>query len=359
MEFPLKLYKDNPFYVPDILSSQVEDYQEKKNPAFEYCDAQCFLAYRDNKIVGRISGIHNRKANEKFGKNYLTISMIDFIDDDEVVDALFDAVEQWGREHGCTHSHGPLGFSDMDREGMLVEGFDRLSLFITYYNHPYYITQMERRGYVKETDWIECRIEIPQEPVPRLVRISDEIIKRRNLHIVDLKTREKSIKETAEDMFKLWNETYFALFGVVPMNERQIEKYCSEFKPLINDKTTVFVYNSKDEMVAFGIASPSLEQAQRKSKGKMVPFGWIELLKALKSKHNDTLDLLLIAVKPELQGSGLNAVIMNEMHKKAIKAGFKYAETGPMLENNEKVQAQWKLFNLEQHKRRRCWVKEL
>lgn len=356
MEYPLKLYRGNPYFVPDMLDSQIADMQPDKNPAFAHCDAQCFLALRDGEIVGRIAGIHNRKANEKFDKNYLTISQIDFIDDDEVVDALFDAVEAWGREHGCTHSHGPLGFSDMDREGMLVEGFDRLSLFLTYYNHPYYVTQMERRGYVKEVDWVECRLTLPDKPVERIERVAEALLRRKKLHIVGL--RDRPIKELVRDVFNLWNETYKVLFGVVPMTEAQTEKYVSEFLPLVDDRTTTFVYNEQNEMVAFGICCPSLEKAQRACGGKMFPFGWAHLLHALKGK-NDTRDLLLIAVRPDLQGSGVNAIVMDDQLKKAIKDGVKYAETGPMLELNDKVLSQWKFFAYEQHKRRRCWVKEI
>lgn len=359
MEFPLELYKGNPHYVPDILSSQVDDMIPAKNPAFEYCDAQCFLAYRDGKIVGRICAIFNRRANEKFGVQYLTFSQLDFIDDDEVVDALFDTAEAWGRAHGAEKSHGPMGFTDMDREGMLVEGFDRRSLFYTYYNYPYYIAQMERRGYVKEVDWVEYRLTIPDEPIERIERVADYVMKRNDFRIMDLDSRDRSVKQLAKDMFVLWNKTYLKLFGVVSMSQRQVEKYASEFEPLVRGKTTSFVYDKNDNMVAFGIASPSLEEAQQKNGGRLFPFGWIPMLKALDGKGNDTLDLLLIAVDPELQHRGVNAVILSDMQKKVIKAGFKYAETGPMLENNESIQAQWKFFASEQHKRRRCWVKDL
>lgn len=359
MEFPLKLYKGNPHYVPDILSSQVDDMIPKKNPAFEYCDAQCFLAYRGKKIVGRICAIFNRRANEKFGVRYLTFSQMDFIDDDEVVDALFDTAEAWGRAHGAEKAHGPMGFTDMDREGMLIDGFDRRSLFYTYYNYPYYIAQMERRGYVKEIDWVEYRITIPDKPVERIERVAEYVLNRYGFRVMDLDSRDRSIKQLAKDMFALWNRTYLKLFGVVSMSQRQVEKYASEFKPLIRGKTTSFVYDKEGNMVAFGIASPSLEEAQQKNGGRLFPFGWIPMLKALDGKGNDTLDLLLIAVDPELQNRGVNAVILNDMQKKVIKAGFKYAETGPMLENNESIQAQWKFFESEQHKSRRCWVKDL
>lgn len=357
MEYPLKLYKGCAQYVPDILASQVADMQRDKNPAFSYCEAKCFLAYKDGEIVGRICGILNNKANAKFNKKYMIFSQVDFIDDDAVVDALFDAVENWARELGCEAVHGPLGFSDMDREGMLVEGFDRMSLFFTYYNYPYYVTQMERRGYGKEVDWVEFRLKIPDTVDPQLTKMAEFIAKKKKLHVVNL--GQKPIKTIMRDVFGLYNEAYRVLFGVVPMTDEQMNKYTSEFLPMVSAKTTSFVYNEKDELVAFGIACPSLDHAMIKIKGRTMPFGWIELLKALKGKHNDTMDMLLIAVHPSLQGTGVNAMILNDVHQKAIPCGFRYAETGPMLELNRHVQAQWARFEGEQHKRRRCFVKNL
>lgn len=356
MEFPLKLYRDNPYYVPDVLMSQVADMQRDKNPAFAYCDAKCFLAYRDGEIVGRIAGILNEKANAKFEKKYLNFTHIDFIDDDEVVDALFEAVEGWAKELGCAAVHGPLGFSDMDREGMLIEGFDRPSLFYTYYNHPYYMDQLKRCGYKKQVDWVEMRITLPTEPIKEFTRVSEFVKKRKKLHTVDL--GDKPINQLIEDMFKLYNDTYTVLFGMVPMTDEQIAKYVGEFRPMVDKRTTSFVYNEKEEMVAFGICCPALDKAMQKNKGRTLPFGWIPLLRALKGK-NDTVDLLLIAVHPELQHLGVNAVVLDDMQHKLIKNGFRYAESGPMLEVNESVLSQWDRFEAEQHKRRRCFVKDL
>ncbi len=356
MEFPLELYRGNPYYVPDILMSQVADMQREKNPAFAYCDARCYLARRDGKTVGRIAAILNRKANEKDGKDYMRFTHVDFIDDDEVVDALFSAVEDWARELGCTAVHGPLGFSDMDREGLLIEGFDRMSLFYTYYNHPYYKTQLERLGYDKQVDWIELRLKVPDAPDPQIHRMADYIKQRKKLHVVNLRDRRLSV--IARDMFELWNETYRTLFGVVAMTDEQVSKYAGEFAPMVDSRTSSFVYNENDEMVAFGICCPSLDAAMRKNCGRTVPFGWIPLLKALKGK-NDQLDMLLIAVRPDLQGTGVNAIIMDDFMQKVIPAGFKYAETGPMLELNTNILSQWKRFESEQIKRRRCFVKEL
>ena len=356
MEFPLKLYRGNPHYVPDILSSQVADMQKDKNPAFAFCDAKCFLAYRDGEIVGRIAGILNTRANAKFGKKYLNFTNVDFIDDDEVVDALFAAVENWGRELGCEAMHGPLGFSDMDREGMLVEGFDEKSLFYTYYNHPYYPEHLSRRGYQKQVDWVEMRITVPDKPDESYARVAEYIKKKKKLHVVSL--GDKPIKKLIEDMFALYNKTYQVLFGMVPLTQEQMIKYANEFRPMVERRTSAFVYNEQGEMVAFGICCPSLDGAMQKMKGRTMPFGWVRLLKALKGK-NDTVDLLLIGVRPDLQGQGVNAIVLDDMLRKSIAAGVKFAETGPMLELNEHILSQWERFETVQHKRRRCYVKEL
>ncbi|MBA4347233.1 MAG: hypothetical protein C0413_00045 [Clostridiales bacterium] len=355
MEFPLELYKGNPYYVPDILASQVADMEKDKNPAFAFCQAKAFLAYRDGKIVGRICGILNDRANASFDKKYMNFTQVDFIDDDEVVDALFEAVESWARELGCEAVHGPLGFSDMDREGMLIEGFDQKSLFYTYYNHPYYLTQLTRRGYGKQVDWMEMRLTVPTEPIEALTKVSDYVKKRKKLHVVNM--GDKPIKEIIQDMFLLYNRAY-VLFGMIPLTEAQIAKYVGEFRPMVSKRTTSFVYNEEDEMVAFGICCPALDDAMQKMKGKTMPFGWIRLLKALKGK-NDTVDLLLIAVRPDLQGQGVNAIILDDMQHKLIKAGVRYAESGPMLEINDNILAQWERFQGVQHKRRRCFVKQL
>jgi GNAT superfamily N-acetyltransferase len=355
MEFPLKLYQGNPYYVPDILSSQVADMQKDKNPAFAFCQAKAFLAYRDGRIVGRIQGILNDRANTYFDRKYMNFTQVDFIDDDEVVDALFDTVEAWGRELGCEAMHGPLGFSDMDREGMLIEGFDKRGLFYTYYNHPYYLTQLTRRGYDKQVDWLEMRLTLPTEPIDSLVRVSEYVRKRKKLHVVNM--GDKPLKELINDMFKLYNDAY-TLFGMIPLTPAQIEKYVGEFRPMVDKRTTSFVYTEEGEMVAFGICCPSLDGAMQKMQGKTLPFGWIRLLKALKGK-NDTVDLLLIAVRPDLQGQGVNAVVLNDMQHKLIKNGVRYAETGPMLEINDHILAQWERFKGVQHKRRRCFVKDL
>lgn len=357
VDYPNKLYRNNAYYVPDMIDSQMNDLMPGKNPAFEYCECRCFLCLRDGETVGRISGIINSRANEKDGVKYMRLSAFDFIDDDEVVDALLGMLEDYAREKGCVAIHGPLGFSDMDREGMLIDGFDRLSQFFVYYNHPYYVTHMEKRGFVKQIDWLEFLIHIPKTVPPRLEQIAARVRQRMHLSIADLSDK-KALPKYIRDVFEVYNEAYAVLFGMVPLTPKQVDKYVHEFKPLINGNTSAFVYNDRDELVGFGVAAPSLSLANQKSRGRMFPFGWAHSAKALYGK-NDRLDLFLIAVKPSLKGCGVNAVIVEHLLRKAIANGIRYAETGPNLETNADVMSAWKFFDVEQHIKRRCWVKWL
>jgi len=361
MLFANKLYKDNPCYVPDMLKSQIADFDRANNPAFEYCQAKCFLAYREKKIVGRIAAIYNARACQKYRQNQLRFSHADYIDDNEVVDALFNAVETWARALGCDCIHGPLGFTDLDREGLLVEGFDCLSQFFVYYNHPYYSKHMERLGYEKDTDWIEHRIilpaEYPGQRLEKLDRLAAVARQRLKLRPAPLKNR-KSIITYVEGVFNLYNKAYLKLYGTVALSSAQISKYVKEFLPLVNERSTAILLDETDQVVAFGVVAPSISLAQRKSGGKMFPLGWFHLLRALKGK-NDTLDLLLIAVHPKLQGKGVNAVIITQLLKAAVEDGFKYAETGPNLEDNNNVLSQWRFFDTIQHKRRRAYIKRI
>ena len=355
--FPVKLYKNDPYYVPDMVGDQINDLMPDRNPAFEYCEARCFLAYRDGKIVGRVAGILNKRANEKNNVNYLRFAFFDFIDDPEVTDALYGALADYARELGCVAIHGPQGFSDMDREGMLVEGFDQLSQFYVYYNHPYYLEHMARLGFVKEVDWVEYLIHIPQEVPPRLAKLVERAKSHMALEVRDL-SEKGMLPKYLHDVFELYNEAYQVLFGMVPLTPKQIEKYTHEFLPLVNNKTTCLLYNDKDELVGFGVGAPSMSRANQKTRGRLFPFGWIPTLRALKGK-NDRLDLFLIAVRPDLKGAGLNLVIVEDLLKKAIANGVKYAETGPQLEMNKNVLSQWRLFDADQHKRRRCFIRML
>lgn len=354
-DYPNVLYSDNPYYIPHLYADDIGDWNPKKNPAFEHCRAKCFLAYKDGEVVGRIGAILSKKANEKYANKRMRFTCVDFIDDEEVSNALFAAVESFAAECGCTEVHGPLGFTDLDSEGMLVEGFDQKAQFFTYYNHPYYNEHMARLGYAKDVDWIEYRIEIPNAPLDKLDKMAGFVMRSNRLHILDIKRHQ--VGQVVQRVFKLLNEAYSVLYGVVPLSDEQVIRYAKKFVPLINFDYTCFVENENNELVAFGLTAPSMADALKKSRGRLFPFGAFRVLRAL--KHNDTLDLFLVAVRPDLQGTGINAILLNKVLKNAVKNGIKYAETGPMLEHNAKVQAQWKFFDKTQHKRRRCYVKAL
>lgn len=358
VDFPNQLYKDVPQFVPATYGDDLDDWDRKKNPGFSYCEARCWLALREGEIVGRIGAILSRKSNDKWGTNRLRFTQVDFIDDPEVSGALFETVENWARELGCTAVHGPLGFTDMDREGMLVEGFDRRGCFFTYYNHPYYMQHMAALGYVKDVDWVENLITAPQDEktFARWKKLSDYVKHRQKLHTLRVRTR-LDYFPLLKPFFQLVNEAYAPLYGTVDLTPEQIKKYSMKFAPLINPQLTCFVMNEQNELVAFGVSAPSIAEAMKKSRGRLFPTGWVRVLHAF--RKNDTIDLLLIAVRPDLQGKGVNAIILSEVMEGCRKMGIRYAETGPMLEENEKVQTQWQNFPLEQHKRRRCWVKEL
>ena len=359
VSLPNKMYKNVPQFVPAFYGDDMSDWDKSKNPAFQYCEARAFLAYRDGKIVGRIAGILNRQANEKWHTNRMRFSQVDFIDDPEVSKALFDTVEKWAVEKGCTELQGPLGFCDMDREGMLVEGYDRRNMFITYYNLPYYNEHLSRMGFHKDTDWVEYKINVPSEQdeiYQKIRHLSEIVMKRGHFHKADF-TKRSQYKPYIKDFFELVNVAYKELYGVVTLNQEQIDKYADKFIPLINPDYCCLVLDEEENLVGFGVCCPSVADAMKKSKGKLFPFGWVRVLRAL--HKNTAVDLLLIAVRPEMRSKGVNAVIIDHIMQSCIKNGIVYAETGPQLETNSKVLSQWRVFDTEAHKRRRCYVKDL
>ncbi len=358
VDYPNQLYKDVPEFVPATYDDDLSDWDPKKNPAFAYCDARCWLAYRDGEIVGRIGAILSRKANEKWGTNRMRFTQVDFIDDREVSAALFETVEKWAAEKGCDEVQGPLGFTDLDREGMLVEGFDRRSCFFTYYNYPYYIDHLTALGYGKDVDWVENYITVPydEKTLNRWQKLSDFALKHYHLHVVTAKNRLAYIP-LLKGFFRLINVAYAPLYGTVELTDEQIKKYSVKFAPLINPKLAGFVMDENNQMVGMGVGAPSIAEALKKSRGRLLPFGWARMLKAF--RKNDTIDLLLIAVDPRYQGKGVNAVVINKVVHGCVEMGITHAETGPMLETNDKVQDQWKGVPLEQHKRRRCFIKRI
>ena len=356
-KFPAKLYKDCPQWVPDLIADEMDNFNPKKNPAFEFCEAKCFMAYKNGKPVGRIAAIISHKANEKWETKRIRMTRIDFIDDFEVSRALIDAVENWGREKGLNEIHGPIGFCDLDQEGMIIEGFEHPSMFITIYNYPYYINHMEKMGFLKDTDWVEFKVFIPEKPDERIERLSNIVLKRSKLRVVRPKNK-KELKKFIGPVFDVVNTAYKNLYGVVELTDALVEKYINQFLILVNVQYIRIIIDQNDKVVGFGFGIPSLSEASKKSNGKLFPLGWYRLLRA-PYKKKTIFDLYLVAVLPEMQKCGLTAVLLNEMTKVAIESNMIYAETGPELEWNENVISLWKSYETEQHKRRRCWIKKI
>ena len=360
IRFNYEFYKDNPYSVPDLYDDMLRTFSPKKNAAFDFCEADYFLALREGKVVGRVAAIINRRANEQWHKSTVRFGWIDFVDDAEVSEALIGAVKDWGRQRGMTEIEGPLGFTDMDAEGMLVEGFDQLSTMSTTYNYPYYPQHMERLGLEKMADWVEMKIYVPDEIPEKHLRISRLIAAKYKLHVRKL-TDKKEIYRTgiAHDIFRLINEAYAPLFNFSRMTERQIDQYVKMYVPVLDLRMVSIIENEQNEIVAVGISMASLSRALQKAKGKLLPFGWFHLLRALLWKRPKVLDLLLVGVRPDYQGKGVNALLFTDLIPVYQKLGFEYAESNPELEMNDKVQNQWQYFKTEQHKRRRCYKGKL
>ena len=357
IRFNYELYKNNPYSVPDLYDDMLGTFSPQKNAAFEFCEADYFLAYKDDKVVGRVAAIINRRANETWNKKEVRFGWIDFVDDPEVSKALLDQVEAWGKERGMEAMVGPLGFTDLDAEGMLVEGFDQLSTMSTIYNYPYYSQHMERLGFEKEADWVEFKLTVPDKLPEKFVRISEIILQKYKLKIKKLKRSEIKEKNYGQKIFDLINEAYAPLYGYSKMTQGQINQYIKTYLPLIDLRMVSLVEDEAGELVAVGISMPSLSEALQKAKGKMLPFGWYHLLKALFAKKPKVRDLLLVGVKPEYQSKGVNALLFYDLVPIYQQMGFQYGESNPELEVNKKVQAQWSSFESVQHKRRRAYKK--
>lgn len=360
IRFNYNLYKDNPYSVPDLYEDILSTFSPSKNPAFEFCEADYFLAYKEDRLVGRVAAIINKRANETWNKKEVRFGWIDFIDDTEVSEALLNTVMQWGKERGMDAIVGPLGFTDMDAEGMLVEGFDQLSTMATIYNYPYYQQHVERLGFEKDADWVEYKIYIPDEIPDKHRRISEMLMQRYNLKIKKLKNR-KEIKEGnyGQRIFDLINEAYTPLYGYSQMTQGQIDQYVSTYLNILDLRMVTLVEDEQKNLIAVGISMASLSKALQKAKGKLLPFGWYHMAKALFLKRPKVLDLLLVAVKPEYQNKGVNALLFYDLITVYQQLGFVYAESNPELELNAKVQGQWTYFKNEQHKRRRAYKKEI
>lgn len=360
IRFNYEFYKNNPYAVPDLYDDMLRTFSPDKNAALDFCEADYFLALREGRIVGRVAAIINRRANATWKKRQVRFGWIDFIDDIEVSSALIDAVRQWGRERGMDTIEGPLGFTDLDAEGMLIEGFDQLSTMATTYNYPYYPRHMEQLGLTKSVDWVEMKIYVPDEIPEKHRRIADIIQRKYGLRVRKLSGKRRLLHSgVVHDIFRLINEAYAPLFGYSEMTEKQIDQYVRMYLPVLDLRMVTVVENTAGELVAVGISMPSLSSALQRARGRLLPLGWFYLLRALRWRRPEVLDLLLVAVRPDYQNKGVNALLFTDLIPIYRQLGFKYAESNPELEVNDKVQSQWQYFQTEQHKRRRCYTAPL
>ena len=356
IEFPDKLYKGNPYRVPQLHTFERSTLDPKKNPAFEYCEAKYWLAYRDGKIVGRIAGILNSKSNKIWNEKMVRFGWIDFIDDPAVSETLINTVEQWGKEKGMEAIHGPLGFTDMDLEGMLVEGFDEIGTQAVIYNYEYYPKHMENLGFVKDVDWLQMELKIPEEVPAKIRRVSKIVQEKYKLRYKHFK-KSKEVKPYARQVFDVINKSYTNLYGFVPLTEKQIDYYVNLYFDMVNPKYVGFVVDENDKLVGFGLGVLSLSKAMIKAKGKLFPLGWFYILKAL--YKNDTIDLLLHAVLPEYNGKGIPSIFYEHMTQACIDNGVKTAITSHILETNKPSLQMFNSFDTRQHLRRRVYTKNI
>ncbi len=359
VKFYNDLYKDCKEFCPRLILDEMNTFNRKKNPSYDVCESVEYLAYRDGKIVGRVAGIINREANKSWNVKKVRFGWIDFIDDLEVSRALLDAVAAWGKSKGMTELNGPVGFTDWDYEGLLIEGFEYLCPMASLYNYPYYQKHMEAYGLTKENDWIEIQMQAQCETPERVLRIDKLVRERYNLRVDKVHSAKELVKKYDLKYMDMLDEAYQALYNFQPMTERQKCYYRDHYFSLLNFDFVTIVVNDKDEIVGVGVGMPDVSHALRKCKGRLFPFGWIRLLRALKAKQMDAFDLLLIGVRPDYQGMGVNAVIIADQHPYFRKYGIQRVETTSIMETNTRNIANWEMFPHKQHKRRRAYMKQI
>lgn len=364
IDFHNELYKGNPYHVPNLYFDEMNTFRKDKNAAFDFCEAEYFMAYRDGKAVGRVAAIINHSANKKWERESVRFGWIDFVDDIEVSKALLKAVEDYGKSKGMKEIVGPLGFTDMDPEGMLLYGYDQLGTQATAYNYPYYPEHMDRMGgWEKDNDYVEYKLYVPEEMPEKYATIAKMIQKRYNLQVKKLKRNEiYGENGYGRKIFQVVNETFKDLYGYSKLTDRQIEQYVKMYLPMADlDLITIIEdWNTPDhKVVGIGISIPSLARALQKCGGKLFPFGWWHILRALKFHKTEVVDLLLIGVLPEYRQKGANALLFYDLIPHYQRLGFKWGETHVEMETNMKVQGQWQYLNREIHKRRRCYKKDI
>ncbi len=359
IQFANKLYSDCPYYCPPLFFDEINVFDPSKNPALDVCEHQLFLAYKDNKIVGRIAAIINHRANEHWQCKKVRFGWMDFEDDMEVSRALLDAVRQWGKERGMTTMNGPVGFTDWDHQGLLIEGYEYLAPLASLYNYAYYEKHMEAYGLTKEADWVEYRVTPPKEVPERLQKICNLVKERYHVRVNKVRSAIELKYKYGSSYMDLLDSAYQSLYNFQPMTQKQKDYYRDMYFPMLNFDFVTVVVNEKDEIVGVGVGMPDISEAVRKCGGKLFPLGWYYILRALRAKKMEAFDLLLIGVRPDYQNKGINALILEDWIPYFIKYQISYAETTAMLETNTKVLGQLSLFEKKQHKRRRAYIMDI
>lgn len=343
-KFNVQLYKKHPYAVPDLIQDTKNSFIPSRNAAFEFCEAQTFIALKDGRVVGRVAAIINHKANQAWNVKTVRFGWIDFIDDIRVSGGLLDAVAAWGKERGMDCLEGPFGFTDFDPEGMLTQGFDRIGTMATIYNYPYYPEHMEKLGLKPSAVWSERNI--PYNDVPeKMGRLSQVVLDRYNLHVAKFEhSKNTEARIYAHKLFHLVNESFAPLYGYSAFSDRQIDDFARRYVPLLDKRLAVFVLDSNDNLVAGALSMSSIARALQKAQGRLFPFGWWHIINALKWHHTETLEMLFVAVKPEYQNKGVSAIPFSILTKSATDMGFTLGETNPELDDNIKIQSQWSYF---------------
>jgi len=360
VQFAIDLYKGYENYIPPIIDMEVDTFDPDKNPVYEFCDSIFYLAYRDGKAVGRVAGFINHRSNKKYNDHIVRFCWIDFIDDQEVSFALFDAIKAWGKEHGMTSMVGPMGPSDIDNEGCLTEGFDQLPTVVNSYNAAYYQTHFAAYGFEPDATWYEFRIPVPDAVPEKFVRGAEIVRERYDLRVFHEPNVKKAVKLWGRKIFNLVNEAYAPIYGFTSLSEKQIDYYLDYYVPQVPMEFLRMVADKDDNLIAFGVMIPSLSEAQKRAKGHLFPFGWYHMLKALKCKGaTDTIDMMLIGVRPDYQGKGVHSLIFTDIYPSLRKWGFKFMETNAELVTNQKVQTIWKDLNPVHHKTRIAYRRDI
>ncbi|MBE5757012.1 MAG: N-acetyltransferase [Clostridiales bacterium] len=358
VSFPVKLYKDCEFYVPSLYGDEIKMTDKNKNFNLDYCDCKCFLAYKDGKVVGRVMGINSHTANENALEKEVRFSRFDAINDLEVFDALIKAVEDYGKSYGAKIIHGPWGFNDTDREGMLIDGFDKISTYATNYSYPYYHENLEKLGFTPESKWEEWRFIIPSEPDKRISELAKKIEKRLNVKdVARTMSVKKILKKYADQFFETYNESYGHLDGFIPFEGKAKDSLLSQFATIINERYLSFIVNEEGEVVAFGVMLPSLAKALVKSRGKLFPTGFIGVLSSINKPK--ALEMALFGVKEKYKNSGVTAIIIANIMKNIIEDKIVNVESNPMLDTNFLIRQQWKFVDKEVIKKRQTYKKEI